>query len=43
MGTKYVTIESLAWAMALLEHLAGGGKNIGITAIASYVGLYKST
>lgn len=43
MGTKYVTIQSLARAMALLEHLAGEGKNTGITAIASHVGLHKST
>ena len=29
--------------MALLEHLGGEGKNTGITAIASHVGLHKST
>lgn len=43
MSPKYITIQSLARAMALLEHLAGGGKNTGITAIAAHVGLHKST
>jgi DNA-binding IclR family transcriptional regulator len=43
MPTKYITIQSIARAAALIEHLAGDGKNTGITAIASHVGLHKST
>lgn len=43
MSPKYITIQSLARAMALLEHLAGEGKSTGITAIANHVGLHKST
>ena len=43
MSPKYITIQSVARAMALLEHLAGDGRNTGITAIASHVGLHKST
>lgn len=43
MPEKYIIIQSVARAAALLEHVAGSGKNTGITAIAAHVGLHKST
>ncbi len=43
MPPKYIIIQSLCRAMGILEHVAGAGKNTGITAIAEHVGLHKST
>lgn len=43
MPPKYNLIQSLQRAFALLEHLAGSGRNTGITSIAGHVGLHKST
>lgn len=43
MPPKYNLIQSLQRAFALLDHLAGSGKNTGITSISGHVGLHKST
>ena len=43
MSTKYIVIQSLARASAILDHIADAGKNTGIKAIAEHIGLHKST
>lgn len=43
MNSKYITIQSVARAMAIMEHLAYAGNDTGITAIAGAVSLHKST
>jgi DNA-binding IclR family transcriptional regulator len=42
-STKYITIQSVARAMSILEHLAYAKGDTGITAIAKAVSLHKST
>ncbi|MDR2745486.1 MAG: IclR family transcriptional regulator [Desulfovibrio sp.] len=43
MGSKYITIQSVSRAMAIMEHLAYTGNDTGITSIANEVALHKST
>lgn len=43
MNKKYITIQSLARASAILEFLAHEGHGAGVTAISKAVGLHKST
>lgn len=43
MEAKYITIQSVSRAMAIMEHLAHAGNDTGITAIANDLSLHKST
>ena len=43
MAAKYITIQSLARAVSILEYLAQEGHGQGIAAISEAVGLHKST
>lgn len=43
MPKKYITIQSLARALAILEYIAHEGNAEGVTAISKAVGLHKST